>query len=229
MAIQEEIHWFQKAIGSLMYLMLGTRPDIAFPVSCLSRHMANPIQSHTSAVKRVFRYLNGSQDLELVFQGELQPLQGYTDSSFADDRTTRRSTSGYFFHVGSGAISWSSKRQPTVALSSCEAEYTAETQAAKEAIWLRRLLQEMLQQVNQNPTTIFADNQGAIALAKNPQFHARTKHIDTHVHFVREKQAEGVISLEYIPTERQLADGLTKPLPREPFQRFRTALGLTRL
>ena len=224
----EEIHWYQRAIGSLMYLMLGTRPDIAFSVSYLSRHMANPIPSHKSAVKRVFRYLKGSQNLELVFLGELQPLQGYTDSSYADDKNTRRSTSGYLFHMGSGAISWSSKRQSTVALSSCEAEYIAETQAAKEAIWLRRLLQEMLLQENPSPTTIFADNQGAIALAKNPQFHARTKHIDTNVHFVREKQAEGVITLEYIPTEQQLADGLTKPLPREPFQRFRSSLGLAR-
>jgi hypothetical protein len=178
-------HWYSSAIGSLMYLMLSTRPDIAFAVSCLSRFMAKPTSAHMTAVKRVFQYLNGTQDLELVYCGDMQPLMGYTDADWAGDLTTQHSTSGYIFNLGSGAISWSSKQQPTVALSSCEAEYMGETQATKEAIWLRQLLGELLGQGEQlTATVIFGDNQGAIALARNPQFHARTKHIDVQHHFV---------------------------------------------
>jgi hypothetical protein len=129
--------------------------------------------------------------------------------------------------VGSAAISWSAKRQPTVSLSSCEAEYIGQTNATKEAIWL----QGFLKQVNPgdpglSATIIYGDNQGAIALAKNPQFHARTKHIDIQHHFVREKVAEGRVDIKYIHTSKQVADGLTKALPRDPFQRFRKAVGV---
>lgn len=213
-----------------MYLMLDTRPDIAFAVSCLSRFMSNPTSAHITAVKRVCRYLKGTQDLELVFRGDLCPLSGYTDADWAGDTATRRSTSGYIFNLGSGAISWSSKRQPVVALSSCESEYMGETQATKEAIWLRRLLAGLLgQEKEPMATVIFGDNQGAIALAKNPQFHARTKHIDIQHHFVREKQAEGEVDIQYTPTERQIADGLTKALPKDAFEAFRKALGLERI
>jgi len=221
--------WYAGAIGSLMYLMLGTRPDIAFAVSCLSRFMSNPTSAHITAVKRVCRYLKGTQDLELVFRGDLCPLSGYTDADWAGDTATRRSTSGYIFNLGSGAISWSSKRQPVVALSSCESEYMGETQATKEAIWLRRLLAGLLGHEEPMATVIFGDNQGAIALAKNPQFHARTKHIDIQHHFVREKQAEGEVDVQYTPTERQIADGLTKALPKDVFEAFRKALGLERV
>ncbi|KAI0993105.1 hypothetical protein K3495_g15079 [Podosphaera aphanis] len=124
------------------------------------------------------RYLRGTLNHELVYQGELKPLTGFCDSDWAGDHTTRRSTAGYIFNIGSGAISWASKRQGVVALSSCEAEYMSQTQAKKEAIWLKLLLNELLKNENEIKTTIiFGDNQGAIALTKNPQFHARTKHI----------------------------------------------------
>jgi hypothetical protein len=220
---------YASAIGSLMYLMLGTRPDIAYAVSCLSRFMANPTDAHANALKRVFRYLNGTRDLELVYRGRLHPLQGYTDADWGGDTATRRSTSGYLFNVGSGVISWSSKRQPTVALSSCESEYMGQTQATKEAIWLRRLLNELLDAEEPVATVIFGDNQGAIALSKNPQHHARTKHIDIQQHFVREKVAEGLVEIRHVSTADQIADGLTKPLPKDPFNRFRQALGLERI
>lgn len=177
---------------------------------------------------RIFRYLRATVGLELVFTDNIGPLTGYTDADWAGDHETRRSTSGYIFTIGSAAISWSSKRQPTVALSTCEAEYIGQTQASKETVWLRSLLAE-LSNVGERSlpsTVIYSDNQGAIALAKNPQFHGRSKHIDIQHHYVREKIVDGTVELTYLDTSRQIADGLTKALPREPFERFRKALGL---
>jgi len=218
---------YQSAVGTLMYAMLGTRPDIAYAVSSVSRYAANPTPAHMTAVKRIFSYLRGTIDLQLTFRGELTDLIGYSDSDWGGDPVTHRSTAGFVFNVGSGAISWSSKRQPTVALSTCEAEYQAQTQAAKEAVWLRSLLQDL------NPTEqttyatiIYCDNQSAIALAKDPKFHPRTKHIAIQHHWVREKIAEQVVDLEYIQTNKQVADGLTKALPKDTFVAFREALGL---
>ena len=218
---------YQSAVGSLMYAMLGTRPDIAFAVSVVSRYASNPNESHWKAVKRIFRYLRGTVDHQLVFRGDLKPLSGYTDADWAGDQDTRRSTSGYVFDVGSAAISWSSKRQPTVALSTCEAEYIGQTQATKEAVWLRGLLSQLNPSEPATRTVvIYCDNQGAMALAKNPQFHARTKHIDIQHHYVREQVTAGNVALEYIPTDRQVADGLTKALCKDKFERFRDLIGL---
>lgn len=219
---------YQSIVGSLMYAMLGTRPDIAFAVSVVSRYGSNPTPEHYGAVKRILRYLRGTSHLKLVYRGDLQPLKGYTDSDWAGDQDTRRSTSGYVFNVGSGAVSWSSKRQPTVALSTCEAEYGGQTQAAKEAIWLKGFMDQLELGNISSPQAviIFGDNQGAIALAKNPQFHARTKHISIQNHWIRERIDGKEVALEYIPTEQQIADGLTKPLAKDRFLAFRTALGL---
>lgn len=217
---------YQSAVGTLMYAMLGTRPDIAFATSLVSRFASNPTEEHMRVVKRIFSYLRGTLDLHLVYQGDLQHLTGFTDSDWAGDYT-RRSTSGFVFNIGSGAISWSAKRQSTVALSTCEAEYGGQTLAAKEAIWLRQLLKELCPEDDAIYATIlYADNQGAIALAKDAKFHARTKHIDIQHHWIREKIAAGDIELEYIETTRQIADGFTKPLPKDAFFRFRSALGL---
>jgi hypothetical protein len=216
---------YQRAVGSLMYAMMGTRPDIAFAVSIVSRFASNPDDTHWLAVQQIFRYLRGTIDHELVYSGNLSPLVGYTDSDWAGDTDTRRSTSGYVFNLGSGAITWSSKRQPTISLSTCEAEYIGQTQATKEAVWLRKLLQELGHEQLQ-ATVIFGDNQGAIALAKNPQFHGRSKHIDIQWHYVREKVADNTVELQWTETSRQVADGLTKPLNKELFTRFRNALGI---
>ena len=143
-----------------MYAMLGTRVDTAFSVSMLSRHLANPGPAHIKAAKRIMRYLKGTSRVELAFRGNLRPLVGYTDADWAGDTATRRSTSGLLFNIGSGAISWSSKRQPTVSLSTCEAEYVAQTQATKEAIWLRSLLSQLLHDKEEpSATIIFGDNQ----------------------------------------------------------------------
>jgi hypothetical protein len=219
---------YQSAVGSLMYAMLGTRPDLAFAVSVISRFSSNPTEVYMKSVKRFFRYIKGTITMGLAFRGGIQPLSGYTDFDWAGCHDTRRSTSGYVFSLGSAAISRSSKRQPTVSLSSYEAEYIGQTNATKEAIWL----QGFLKQINPNldpglgATIIYGDNQGAIALAKNDQFHGRVKHIDIQHHFVREKVAEGKVDLKYVPTTEQVADGLTKPLCKDKFIAFRQAVGV---
>jgi transposase InsO family protein len=220
-----EIKEYQKLIGSLMYAMLGSRPDIAFAVSMVSRFAANPTAEHITAAKRILRYLRGTLTYQLTYRGDLQALTGYSDADWAGDKDTRRSTGGFVFNVGSGIVSWSSKRQNTIALSSCESETMAQTQAAKEAIWLSRFLAQALQE-EQVAVVIHCDNQGAIALAKNDQFHARTKHIDIREKWVREAVAVKQVKLEYISTELQLADGLTKPLARDKFEYFRNAIGV---
>ncbi len=221
-ALDSEKQRYQSAVGSLMYLMLGTRPDIAFSVSQVSRFSANPTEKHWTAVQRIFRYLKQHPDLGLVYRDE--ELLGYTDANWARDND-RKSTGGYLYKLGGAAISWSSKRQNTIALSSCEAEYMAASEAAKEALWMRRLLNEFgyggPQQV-----TIQADNQSAIALAENPMHHGRTKHIEIRYHFIREKVTEGLIKLAFVPTGEEAADGLTKPLAGEAFTKFLRELGL---
>ena len=223
---KEDKKLYQCMAGSIMYLMLGTRPDIAYAVSVVSRFSSNPNQSHFRATKRILRYLKGTHNYILVLQGPLGDLRGYTDSDWAGDKDTRRSTAGYVFNIGSGAISWSSKRQQTVALSSCEAEYMGQTQASKEAIWLSRLMGELVGEPSAKATIIYGDNQGAIAMAKNPKYHGRAKHIDIQQHWIREWVEDGSVRLKYIPTAEQVADGLTKPLSFEKFERFRLMLGV---
>jgi hypothetical protein len=224
-----------------MYAMTETRPDLAVTISTLSQFLANPSKEHQQAAKRALRYLQGSKNYGITLgqtqgilseqlQYEAGQLHGYVDASYAQNLVDRRSTTGYVFMLGNGPISWTSKRQPTVALSSCEAEYMAETQAAKEAIWLRRLLLELgYTGPDVQTVRIYADNQGSMALAKNPEYHARTKHIDTQWHFVREQVGLGTIELTYIPTNEQLADGLTKALGGPDFQRFVRGLGLSKV
>ena len=186
------------------------------------------MRSHVLAVKRVMRYLQATKDLWLTYrEGESSgvTLTGFVDSNWGSDVDTRRSTTGWCFLLGGGVISWSSKLQATVALSLTEAEYIACCQATKEVLWLRRLMEE-LQEAQQEPTLLLCDSQGALALQRNPVFHNRTKHIDIQYHFVREKICEGNVKFEYVPTQEQVADFLTKALPRDSFEKLRGAAGL---
>jgi hypothetical protein len=137
----------------------------------------------------------------------------------------RHSISGFSFHYGAGAVSWSSKKQNIVSLSSTEAEYAAQTHAAKEAIWLRSFVSE-INEKGEEPLTLHCDNQGAIALAKDNKFHARTKHIDQCYHFIREAVEDGKINVKYVPTDDNVSDILTKALPKPMFQRMVELLGL---
>ena len=229
-ATKEEIKLYQAMIGSVMYCMVETRPDIAFAVSVLSRYSSNPNMAHFTAVKRLLRYLKRTAEYSITY-GIVAPgeeLLVYSDASWGGDSETRRSTGAYLSTLYGGAITWASKRQATVALSSCEAEYMAQTQAAKEAVWLTQLLKELDLKYNLpgKPVTIKADNQGAIALSKDPRFHTRTKHIDIQWHFIREQVECGAVVLEFCSTNDMAADGLTKALERVKFERFIAQLGM---
>ncbi|KAG2782680.1 hypothetical protein PC111_g24477 [Phytophthora cactorum] len=190
---------YRNAVGCLMYLMVGTRPDLAAAVGVLSQFAADPCPTHWQALKRVFRYIQGTKTHGIEFQGSCEDgLQGYSDADWAGDIESRRSTSGYAFMMNGGCISWRSKKQRTVALSSTEAEYMALSEATQEAVWLKVFLCELGEMANDEAVKIYEDNQGSIALAKNPEFHKRTKHIDIRYHFVREKVEDGQVVLHSV-------------------------------
>ena len=170
---------YHEAVGSLMYASLGTRPDISFAVQTVSRFASKPGMPHWEAVKRIFRYLKGTRELWLAYGGKDKELKGYADAdgSMAEDR---KAISGYAFIINGGAVSWSAKRQEIISLSTTESEYIAATYAAKEALWLRSLILQLFG-TKLGPTTLFSDNQSAIALTKDHQYHARSKHIDIHI------------------------------------------------
>jgi transposase InsO family protein len=228
-ATQKEMVDYQKMVGSLMYLMCETRPDIAFVVSTLSRYLGNPSRTHFAAVKRVFRYLQGTKELGTQYGLSSETLLGYSDSDWAGSKDDRKSTSGHIFLFGGGPISWSSKRQSVVATSTTEAEYIAAAHATKEAVWLQMLLRELGEIGSDiDHVKIRMDNTGAIALTKNPEFHQRTKHMDVRWHYIREQVETGKIQIEYTQTSQMVADGLTKPLKAAKFQAFVERAGLTR-
>jgi hypothetical protein len=204
---------YNSLIGSLQYAAITTRPDISMAVSHLSRFLTQPSTKHWEAGKRVLRYLKGTIDLGLVLGGQDSCIMtGYCDSDWASDTVTRRSRTGYVFTMNGGAVSWKSQHQPTVALSTAEAEYMALTAAIQEAIFLRQLLDSMgVKQLE--PTMIFEDNQACIALSKNSLVNARSKHIDIKYHFNREKVESGEVVLKYCPSAEMIADVMTKPLP----------------
>jgi hypothetical protein len=229
----EERAAYKSLVGTLIYLMVCSRPDLAYAMSVLSKYLDKPTRDHLRAAKHVLRYLRGTSDLVLVYKRGNNTLIGYSDADWAGDLDERRSTSGYLFTLNGTAISWRSKLQDTVALSTVEAEYIAMSEAAKESIWLQGLLKEVRESGiygeisgEDAAQTLHTDNQGAMALAENPQHHQRSKHIDIRYHFIRQQIREGRINLHYLPTAQMTADVMTKALPREPHQRHTSAMGL---
>ena len=208
---------YQSHVGSLMHLATCTRPDIAYAVGTLARFCSKPNQSHWTAAKRVLRYLKGTSNFGILFRGnDTSALVGYCDADWAGDIEDRKSTSGYIFCIAGGPVSWRSKKQATVSISTAEAEYVALSSAAQECVWMRRLNLE-LENSQDGPTTIMEDNQSCIAMAKNPQYHGKAKYIDIKHHFVRELVGDESIKLEYCPSKEMIADFLTKGLLREQF------------
>ena len=194
-------------------------------MSTLLQFIQNPRPAHWEAPKRVIIFLRSTKDLWLTFGGQSKPaVEGFCDADWGGQKHCH-SISGYSFHMGAGAISWSSKKQHVVALSSTEAEYIVQTHMAKEALWLHSFLQE-LRSTPDDPLIINCNNQGAIALAKDNKFNVRTKHIDVRYDFICEAVEDRKVMVQYIPTRDNVSDIFTKPLAKAKFQELAELLGL---
>jgi hypothetical protein len=217
---------YRQLVGSLNFASTCTRPDIAASTSEVGTFLENPGNTHWGAAKRILRYLKGSRKNKLVYKNTDGPttLVGYTDSDWAGDVDKRRSRTGYIFYLSGAPVSWSSRLQKCAALSSCEAEYVAACAATQEAMWLRGFLEE-LGFPQTGPTTILEDNQGTICVSEREGDNERTKHIDIKYHYTRERVAEGDVKLKYIPTKKNTADILTKPLQMATFEELMKLMG----
>ena len=224
---------YRSLVGGLMYAAISTRPDITQSVNMISRYMQNPGQAHWVAGKRILRYLNGTRKLGLLYDGTIQStldkviqngyrlnISAYTDADWGGDLDERKSTTGYIIKVNNCVVSWVSKKQSTVALSTAEAEYMAISAAVQEIKWVTQLLDELNYQQAEIPV-LYSDNKAAIAISENDVNHSRAKHIDIKHHFVREAIKMKKIRIEWVDTTKQLADINTKALNGVVFVRLR--------
>lgn len=217
---------YQQLIGALMYLAVLTRPDISFCVSYLSQFNNCFSEEHWKCAKRVLRYLKGTKKCGLTFvKSDIPELEGFVDADWAGDMVDRRSYTGFCFKFSGSVVSWESRKQGSVALSSTEAEYVALSEAAREAIYLRNLFDEFIG--NAMCITLFNDNQSAQKLCNNPAFHKRAKHIDIRHHFVREAVSNNFVNVKYLRTDDMPADILTKSLSFVKHNKFSIELGIT--
>ncbi|KAJ9565578.1 hypothetical protein OSB04_001544 [Centaurea solstitialis] len=208
---------YKQMVGCLMYLG-ASRPDLAYVLSIISRFMECPYESHMMAVQRVFRYIKGTTDYGVWYRRNgNKDLIAFSDSDYAGDLESRKSTLGYAMMMSDGVVSWSSKKQPVVALSTTEAEFVSSAACACQVVWLRRILEHIgLQQ--KDGTIIFCDNMSTIKLSKNPVLHKRSKHIDVKFHFFRDLVNDGVVELVHCKSEVQVADILTKLVKLETYE-----------
>ena len=218
---------YEALVGSLLWISLGTRGDICYSVHQLSKYVKCYNNEMWTFGKRVLRYLKQTMNKSLTFSSNPNStnseLIGYSDSSFADDKSDRRSTYGYCIYYNQNCISWSSKKMDSVALSTCETEFVSVVKLAQEAIYLQQLINELFPNSIQH-FKIYCDNKSAISLANNSTDHGRSKHIDIKYHFIRELIKKKTLQLEYIDSENQTADIFTKGLNREKLNRHRLQL-----
>ena len=219
---------YREAIGCLIYAMICTRPDICWIVTKLSQYLSKPLKEHWVAVKHVLRYLKYTLDYELCYRkcSDGLTLIGYSDADWASSTDDRRSITGYCFSLTKTGplISWKSRKQRTVALSSCEAEYMALSATIQEGLHLTQLLKDIDCGHQFGPTVVYDDNQGAIALSKNPVNRQRSKHIDVRYHFIRIEVNSGRVVIEYCPTHSMIADVMTKPVTKVKLNKFKNFL-----
>jgi transposase InsO family protein len=216
---------YQQIIGSLMYIMLGTRPDIAFAVTKMAQHAASPSQDHLNRALHICRYLAGTADYALVYSGKTNKgLFACADSDWASNPVDRRSTTGYMVKLADGIFSWNSRAQRTVALSSTEAEYMSLSDTSRQLVWIKALLSEL--DIDMGPVPLCGDNQGSIFMASNPVQERRIKHIDIRYHYIREVVQRREVDLYFISGAENPADMFTKNLGRIKFTQFRGTLGL---
>ncbi|KAK9048049.1 hypothetical protein SSX86_032988 [Deinandra increscens subsp. villosa] len=220
---------YASAIGSIMYVMLCTRPDVSYALSMTSRYQQNPGESHWIAVKNILKYLRRTKDMFLIYGGIKEELsvRCYTDACFQTDRDDSRSQTGYVFTLNGGAITWKSTKKSVVAQSTTESEYIAASEAAKEAAWMKKFIADLgVVPSIQRPIEIFCDNTGAIAQAKEPRSHHSTKHILRKFHYIREILERGDVIISKIHTDQNLADPFTKPMPHVKHEKHAEKIGL---
>ncbi|KAJ9540760.1 hypothetical protein OSB04_027266 [Centaurea solstitialis] len=220
---------YASAIGSIMYAMLCTRPDVAYSISVTSRYQQNPGEAHWVAVKNILKYMRRTKEMFLVFGGFEDEISvtGYTDASFQTDKDDFRSQSGYVFTLNGGAISWKSSKQDTIADSTTEAKYIAASDAAKEAVWLRSFITDLRVVASiSRPIDIYCDNSGAVAQAKEPREHHKSRHVLRKYHLIREIIGRGDVRICKIPTDENVADPLTKPLARAKHEGHTSSIGM---
>jgi len=221
----EDTIMYRRIVGSLIYMTI-TRLDLSYVVGVVSQFMQTPRKPHLDVVRRILRYIKHTLQCGIFYEAKSQlQVHGYMDANWVGNVSDRRSTNGFMFSFGSDAISWSSKKQPTVALSSTEAEYKGVAIATCEVVWLQKLLLDLGQLVDAH-IVIYCDNISSILLANNPVYHVRTKHIEVHYHFIREKVLAKEIDLIHVNTEDQIADIFTKALSTDKLKRFKKMLGV---
>lgn len=220
---------YQGITGSWQYAVSKTRPDVAKAVSTLSQFNSNPNEEHMAALEYLSAYLKGTRTHGISYGDG--GIEVFVDASHQDCPDTLRSTSGWVVLAGGGAVNWASRRQSSPSISSCESEYKSATEAVQEAIWVVNFLGEIgLEEVDvSNGLKVNMDSQSAIRLAKNPEYHGRTKHIAARHHFIRHAVESGDTQLAWVPTKEMVTDGLIKPLPRDTFKSFRERLGIRSL
>lgn len=218
---------YRELLGKLMYLMLSVRPDLCYPVGFMGRFQQNPGEEHWVALKRILRYLKGTADLKLTYCRNVKSpkLIGYVDADWASSSYDRKSTSGFIYYVYGCPISWCSKKQTTVATSSSEAEYIALSLSVSEGVWIHGILEDMQEMRKDEVFVLNEDNAGCINMAKNFEC-KRSRHIDIKYHFIREFVAKGILKIQYVPTDKQVADILTKALDKKLFVSIRKMLSL---
>ncbi|KAK1627137.1 hypothetical protein QYE76_001452 [Lolium multiflorum] len=220
---------YASAVGSIMYAMLCTRPDIAHAVSLTSRYQSDPGMEHWTAVKNILKYLKRTKDMFLCYGGDQElVVTSYTDASWNTDPDDSKSQSGYVFILNGAAVSWSSSKQCTVAKSSTESEYIAASEASSEAVWMKRFIVELgVVPSALDPLVIYCDNTGAIANAKEPRSHKKLKHIKLRFHSIREYIEDGEVEICKVHTDLNVADPLTKALPRAKHDQHQNAMGVS--
>jgi hypothetical protein len=227
-ASKETVNAYQTSIGCLMYLMLGTRPDLAYAVGKLARYASNPSTDHVKAVTRMVSYVRGNSDLRLRYTRPnhdiaLNPT-GYTDSDWASDMDDSRSTAGYVFLLGNAAFSWYSKKQGHISTSTADAEYTALFRGGEQAFWMRQFYHQIGTPLT-DPILLYCDNESAIAIAKSEGTHSKSKAIRIETHVVRDRIRRHEIEVENVSSKTNIADILTKSLPHDLFVSHRDILG----